>query len=120
MATKTEVERLSVVETKVDAIQADVKEIKESIIGLDNKFAAKWVQSAVAFVIGIIVSAVLVALVALVVMPQEKQPASGSTGAGVTPSANANASAQSTPSDPSDSNSSSSGGLLNEIPKIGL
>ena len=79
MATKTEIERLSVLETKVDGIRADVREIKTTlntevtaihtkIDKLDSRFAAKWVQSAVAFVIGVIVSAVLVALIALVVI----------------------------------------------------
>lgn len=141
MATKTEIERLSVVETKVDQIGTDVKEIKDTLVSeikdinnkfdsLDNKYAAKWVQSAVAFVVGIIVSAVLVALVALVIVKpnntttttstpttSETTTTTQSTPAG-TPSANANASATSTPENPKDTDSSSSGGLLNEVPKL--
>ena len=80
MATKEENERLAVVETKVDGIAADVAEIKSTLSGLDNKYAAKWVQSAVAFVVGIIVSAVLVALVALVVVkPGSNNPTTTTT-----------------------------------------
>lgn len=138
MATKPEIERLAVVETKVDAIQADVKEIKESIIGLDSKFAAKWVQNAVAFVIGIIVAAVLTALIALVVVPNinSNQSPSGTTTQTTTtttptgsnstaktsatpPSANANANARSTPDHPSSTDSqSSNGGLQVTLPKL--
>lgn len=109
MATKTEIERLSVVETKVDGIAEDVKDIKTTlntevtaintkIDNLDNKYAAKWVQSAVAFVVGIIVSAVLVALIALVV---------------IKPNATA------TPENPSVTDTQSSDGGVNiDIPKV--
>lgn len=80
MATKTEIERLSVVETKVDIIGADVRDIKDTLVaevkninvkidGLDNKYAAKWVQSAVAFVVGLIIAGVLTAILALVIVP---------------------------------------------------
>lgn len=146
MATKTEIERLAVVETKVDQAVADIAEVKTTvnteftklntkIDGLDNKYAAKWVQSAVAFVVGIIISAVLVAVLALVVIkpnnaannPTTSTTTTTSTPTGSTsttstkdgtPSANANASATSTPANPSDSQSSSSGGLLDSVPKL--
>lgn len=56
MATKTEVERLSVVETKVDRAVADIAEVKTAVTdgfatintkidNLDKKYAAKWVQT---------------------------------------------------------------------------
>lgn len=137
MATKTEIERLSVVETKVDAIGADVKDIKDTLVSeikeinvkfdnLDNKYAAKWVQSAVAFVVGIIVSAVLVALVALVVIKPGDTPStsttnnttttttptgSTSTSKGTTtPSASATSNASATPSNPQATDTQTSGG----------
>jgi hypothetical protein len=75
MATQSEIERLSVVETKVDLIAADIKTINTKLDNLDGKYAAKWVQTAVAFVAGIIISAVLVALIALVVVqPKTETP----------------------------------------------
>lgn len=132
MATKEENERLAVVETKVDGIAADVAEIKSTLLGLDNKYAAKWVQSAVAFVVGIIVSAVLVALIALVVIKPSPtttnttttttptgSTSTSSTKDGVTPSANANANATSTPANPTATDTdSSNGGLEVELPKV--
>lgn len=137
MATQHEIERLAVVETEVKNVKADVQYIKTTqtaefaklntkIDGLDKKFAAKWVQSAVTFVIGLIIAAVLTAWLAFVVIkpnqtPQTTNPTSQSTGTtstGSTPSANANASAQSTPSNPTDTQSSSSGGLLDSVPKV--
>lgn len=79
MATQQEIERLAVVETEVKNVKADVKEIKDTqtaefaklntkIDGLDKKFAAKWVQSAVTFVIGLIIAAVLTAWLAFVII----------------------------------------------------
>ena len=86
MATKTELERISVIETKVDGLRSEVSEIKNNvhdigvelvkkvkdldakIDGLDSRFAARWVQTAVAFVIGIVMTAVIGALVALVLI----------------------------------------------------
>lgn len=145
MATGKEIERLSVVETKVDIIGADVKDIKETLVsevkainvkidGLDSKYASKWVQSAVAFVIGIIVSAVLVALVALVVIKPNETPTTttnnttttttptGSTSKGTTtsgtPSASANSNATSTPANPTATDSSTSGGVQVTLPKL--
>ena len=130
MATKTEIERLSVVETKVDGIAADVAEIKSTLLGLDNKYAAKWVQSAVAFVVGIIVSAVLVALIALVVIkPGANNPTtttttntptgSTSTTKDGTPSASATSNANATPENPSVTDTQSSDGGVNiDIPKV--
>jgi hypothetical protein len=147
VATKTEIERLSVVETKVDAIGTDVKEIKDTLItevkainvrfdNLDNKYASKWVQSAVAFVIGLIVAAVITALVALVVGPLR-----GTSDQGVTPPTTSNTTTTTTPTgststtntsdtvkdtstannttkETETTNDSSSGGLLNVVPKV--
>lgn len=130
MATKEENERLAVVETKVDGIAADVAEIKSTLLGLDNKYAAKWVQSAVAFVVGIIVSAVLVALIALVVIkPGANNPTtttttntptgSTSTTKDGTPSASATSNATATPENPSVTDTQSSDGGVNiDIPKV--
>lgn len=130
MATKEENERLAVVETKVDGIAADVAEIKSTLLGLDNKYAAKWVQSAVAFVVGIIVSAVLVAIIALVVIkPGANNPTtttttntptgSTSTTKDGTPSASATSSANATPENPSVTDTQSSDGGVNiDIPKV--
>lgn len=141
MATKTEIERLSVVETKVDQIGADVKDIKDSLVSeikdintkfdnLDSKYAAKWVQSAVAFVVGIIVSAVLVALIALVVIkPGANNPTtttttntptgSTSTTKDGTPSASATSNATATPENPNATDTqSSNGGVQVDIPKV--
>lgn len=130
MATKEENERLAVVETKVDGIAADVAEIKSTLLGLDNKYAAKWVQSAVAFVVGIIVSAVLVALIALVVIkPGANNPTtttttntptgSTSTTKDGTPSASATSNANATPENPSVTDTQSSDGGVNiDIPKV--
>ena len=130
MATKEENERLAVVETKVDGIAADVAEIKSTLLGLDNKYVAKWVQSAVAFVVGIIVSAVLVALIALVVIkPGAHNPTtttttntptgSTSTTKDGTPSASATSSANATPENPSVTDTQSSDGGVNiDIPKV--
>lgn len=130
MATKEENERLAVVETKVDGIAADVAEIKSTLSGLDNKYAAKWVQSAVAFVVGIIVSAVLVALIALVVIkPGANNPTtttttntptgSTSTTKDGTPSASATSNATATPENPSVTDTQSdTGGVNIDIPKV--
>lgn len=141
MATKTEIERLSVVETKVDGIAEDVKDIKTTlntevtaintkIDNLDNKYAAKWVQSAVAFVVGIIVSAVLVALIALVVIkPGSNNPTtttttntptgSTSTTKDGVPSANATSNATATPENPNVTDTQSSeGGVDLNVPKV--
>jgi len=134
MATKEENERLAVVETKVDGIAADVAEIKSTLLGLDNKYAAKWVQSAVAFVVGIIVSAVLVALIALVVIkPGANNPTTSNTTTtntptgstsqtstkDNTPSASATSSATATPANPSVTDTQSSdGGVSIDIPKV--
>jgi len=134
MATKTEIERLSVVETKVDAIGQDVKDIKDTLVSeikdintkfdnLDNKYAAKWVQSAVAFVVGIIVSAVLVALIAIVVIKPGANKPTGSTSHTSTkdsvPSANATSNATSTPENPDVTDTQSSdGGVQVDIPKV--
>jgi len=147
MATKLEVERLSVLETKVDRAVSDISDIKTTVTtefaginskidNLDKKYAAKWVQSAVSFVIGIIVAAVLTALIALVIVPNlNNQPSGNSTTQTTTtttptgssstakttptPSANANASAQSTPANPSSTDSqSSNGGLQVTLPKV--
>lgn len=75
MATITEVERLSVVETKVDAIAKDITAINTKLDNLDSKFAAKWVQTAVAFVAGIIIAGFIGGLVTLVVVqPQTNVP----------------------------------------------
>lgn len=65
--TKTEIERLATLEEKTDNIQSDVSELKNSVKDLstkfdqfgdklDTKYAAKWVQGAVSFVIGLIVA----------------------------------------------------------------
>ena len=126
MATKEENERLAVVETKVDGIAADVAEIKSTLLGLDNKYAAKWVQSAVAFVVGIIVSAVLVALIALVVIKPGANPTTHETSTSTsqtstkdTPSASATSNATATPEDPSVTDTQSSdGGVDLDIPKV--
>ena len=133
MATKEENERLAVVETKVDGIAADVAEIKSTLLGLDNKYAAKWVQSAVAFVVGIIVSAVLVALIALVVIkPGANNPTTSNTTTTNTPtgstsetstkdnpSASATSNATATPENPSVTDTQSSdGGVSIDIPKV--
>lgn len=63
------------IETKVDGLRSDLSEVKNDvhslnakIDGLDSKFAARWVQTAVAFVIGIVMTAVIGALIALVVI----------------------------------------------------
>lgn len=134
MATKEENERLAVVETKVDGIAADVAEIKSNLLGLDNKYAAKWVQSAVAFVVGIIVSAVLVALIALVVIkPGANNPTTSNTTTTTTPtgstsqtstkdgtpSASATSNATATPENPNATDTQSSdGGVSIDIPKL--
>jgi tetrahydromethanopterin S-methyltransferase subunit B len=78
MATKPEIERLAVVETKVDSLASDVRDVKDDVKAIktaletlssvnDRRYAAKWVQTAVSFVVGLIVAAVLTALVALVI-----------------------------------------------------
>lgn len=126
MATKEENERLAVVETKVDGIAADVAEIKSTLLGLDNKYAAKWVQSAVAFVVGIIVSAVLVALIALVVIkPGANNPTTSNTTTTNTPTGSTSHTSTSdgTPSpEPEKPNvtdtQSSDGGVNIDIPKV--
>lgn len=76
----TMAERLSVVETKVDGIVSDIKDVKDDIKDIklsfdqmttnnDKRYAARWVQSAVSLVIGIILSSVVTALVAIVIIP---------------------------------------------------
>lgn len=145
MATKTEIERLSVVETKVDAIGSDVKDIKDTLVAeikdintkfdnLDNKYAAKWVQSAVAFVVGIIISAVLVALLALVIIkPTANNPTTSNTTTtntptgstsqtstkDGTPSASATSNATATPENPNATDTqTSNGGVDIDLPKV--
>lgn len=70
MATKDENERLAVLETKVTTVQNDVAEIKTDVKGLvesiDKKYASKWVERVVAGLIGIILTAFLGVLVAVV------------------------------------------------------
>lgn len=126
MATKEENERLAVVETKVDGIAADVAEIKSTLLGLDNKYAAKWVQSAVAFVVGIIVSAVLVAIIALVVIkPGANNPTTSNTTTTNTPTGSTSQTSTKdntpsvTPENPSVTDTQSSDGGVNiDIPKV--
>lgn len=65
--TKTVEERMAVVETQVTVIAEDVKEIKASLAGLDNKYASKWVQTAVSFVVGLLVAGVITGLLAFVI-----------------------------------------------------
>lgn len=145
MATGKEIERLSVVETKVDRAVSDIHDLTITVTdgfddlgkkfdNLDKKFAAKWVQSAVGFVIAIIVGAVLTALVALVVVPNihtntntnthsttttttQTTTPTGSTStshttptSSTTPSASASSTATSTPANPTSTDTSTSGG----------
>ena len=127
MATKTEVERLGVLETKVDIISGDVKDIKASIESLDKKFAAKWVQTIVAG----LVAAVLLAFIGVVLayfIPRKNgnspttttttnTPTGSTSTTQDTPSANASATSHSDAANPSDSQTSSSGGLLDGVLK---
>ena len=146
-------ERLSVLETKVDRAVSDISDIKQQttqefaalntkfdtfVDSLDKRYAAKWVQSAVGFVVALIVGAVLTALIALVVVPSfnsDKTTGSstttqtttttptGSTSTSKTtpsPSASATSTATSTPANPTASDSSTSGGGVQvTLPKVG-
>lgn len=148
MATKPEIERLSVLETKVDRAVEDISDIKDTVTtefnalnkkidGLDKKFAAKWVQNAVGFVIALIVGAVIMALVALVVIPSTKEASQGSSGASTstttttttptgststtrnsgTPGATATANSKSDSATPSSSDTQTSPGASLTLPK---
>lgn len=119
MATKEENERLAVVETKVDGIAADVAEIKSTLSGLDNKYAAKWVQSAVAFVVGIIVSAVLVAIIALVVIkPSANNPTTSNTTTTNTPTGSTSETSTKDGTPAPVETQSSEGGVDLNVPKV--
>jgi lipopolysaccharide/colanic/teichoic acid biosynthesis glycosyltransferase len=71
MATKSEKERLAVVETKIDNMAKDIAEIKTAVLANakanDQKYAAKWVQQVVGGFIGLVLVAVVTALLALVI-----------------------------------------------------
>lgn len=67
---QTNKERLAVMETKIDAVQTDIKEIKESITKwgeldeqrhkeLEKYFAAKWTERAVYFILTALVGIAL-------------------------------------------------------------
>lgn len=65
--TPTETERLTRVEEKVDGIREDIADIKDAIKNMDNKFASKLTEIIVYGLCGLILIAVVVALIALVV-----------------------------------------------------
>lgn len=46
-------ERLAVVETKIDDIKGDVTEIKNALVRNDNRYAPKWVESAIRWTLGV-------------------------------------------------------------------
>jgi hypothetical protein len=155
MATKAESIAIGVLKDQMKNVQEDVKEIKTDmklgfsslegkIDALDAKYAAKWVQTAVAFVIALIVGAVLTALITLVIVPSARkttlQPSDNTTtetinepsGSGSAPSeksaqqsvsgtpASAKATANSSASKPHDSETSPNGGVQVTLPKVGF
>lgn len=59
----TTAERIGKVETKIDLLHEDIKEIKSFMRSLNNSFASKWVEKVtVGIIIMIIGSAVVIAL----------------------------------------------------------
>lgn len=86
MATKSEVERLAVVEEKVDRAAADIKDLSDKLDAgfkaiskqisaqdtnqdakYETKYAAKWVQTVVGGLVSLILISVVTALLALVI-----------------------------------------------------
>jgi hypothetical protein len=61
----TMVERITKVETKMDSVHSDVKEIKTMLSNLDSKFSAKWVERAVIGIIIMVIGSVLVYAITL-------------------------------------------------------
>lgn len=137
MATQQEIERLAVVETEVKNVKADVKEIKDTqtaefaklntkIDGLDKKFAAKWVQSAMTFVIGLIIAAVLTAWLAFVIIKPNTTTVNKTVNNETSTSVPADSGSTSTTSSSSttttpaqgSSESGTNGGVQVELPKI--
>jgi cytoskeletal protein RodZ len=118
MATKSEIERLSVVETKVDEVIKRLDKLDEK---LESRFAAKWTEWFVKGVVAFVLIWFLAALTHLVdKSPSEIIKENTSSISTPSPSANANASAQSDSTKPTDSQTStsnSSGGAVNELLK---
>lgn len=124
MATKSEVERLSVVETKVDDVLKRLDKIDTKLDNLDRNFAAKWVQTVVAGLIAAILLGFIGVMVHFFipnVKPVSNNPTSSqtsTTGTAGTPSANASANAKSDTTTPSSSETSDSGGASISLPKV--
>lgn len=139
MATKPEIERLAVVETKIDTVITDVKDIKDAIQALDKKFAAKWVQTIVAGLVAAILLAFIGVVIAFFIRvpgnsttttPSTSQTTTTTTPTGSTsttktsgttrsPSASATSNATSTPATPSATDTqNSNGGIDVTLPKV--
>lgn len=60
-------ERIARMEEKLEAVGEDIAEIKTLLKSQDDKFAAKWVQTVVGGLIGLVLTSVGAALLALVI-----------------------------------------------------
>lgn len=120
MATKSEIERLSVVETKMDAAIERLDRIDAKLDNLDKKFSAKWVEWVIKGLIAFILIWFLGSLTHLI----EKSPVQvvkEVTSSTTTSSNSPSSPTQTTPSTPSNSSNPSSNpvqGVLDGLPKV--
>jgi cytoskeletal protein RodZ len=118
--TKTEAERLSVVETKVDTVLEEIKAVNSRLDNLDNKFAAKWVQT----IVGGLVAAVLLAFIGVVVAyfihtpTVANSPTTSNTTTTTTPTGSTSTTSTKNTERPADNQSS--GGATITLPKVPL
>lgn len=60
-------ERIARMEEKLETVGSDIAEIKALLKAQDDKFAAKWVQTVVGGLVGLIMTSVVGAVLALVI-----------------------------------------------------
>jgi hydroxyethylthiazole kinase-like sugar kinase family protein len=70
--TQSEVERIAVLETKVDGIDSKLdglkKDLCDFIEAADRRYSAKWVETGAAWLIGVVLTAVIAAVLGLVLI----------------------------------------------------
>lgn len=136
MATKNEAERIAVVETKVDNVLERLDHIDQKLDGLENKFAAKWVQSIVAGLVAAILLGFMGVVIAFFIpnKPTSNNPTSSTTTTTNNPqgststtktsdtpqnvTANANAQADSVKDSESSDGLDGLDGVVDQVPKV--
>lgn len=116
MATKPEIERLAVLETKMSNVESTVNRIELKIDGFDNKYASKLSERVVYGLIVVIVLFVInswLGLLKLPVTPAVVNPTSTTSSTTSTVSPPTNSATSQTPD-----NTSSNGALNVTLPKV--